>query len=80
MKKTAYETDLIMDESGVHVKIEAGSLMAYRDALINELHKINTRLKEPYCKGSSLSVEAMEFAFTVHEDDVNKEIERVKGN
>lgn len=71
MKKTAYETDLIMDESGVHVKIEAGSLMAYRDALINELHKINTRLLEPYCK------EAMEFAFTVLVDDVNKEIERV---
>jgi len=77
MKCTSYEIVLERNETGVHVKIEAGSLVAYRDALISELSKINAKLKEPYSADSNVTTEVMELAIMAN-DDIKKEIESIK--
>lgn len=64
--------EINVTSSGIKLVLKATSMIAYRNALIEELWSVQTRLKNQYSPNSKLTIEEVEITLSIDSEEAKK--------
>lgn len=64
--------EINVTSGGIKLVLKATSMIAYRNALIEELWSVQTRLKNQYSPNSKLTIEEVEMTLSIDSEEAKK--------